>query len=220
MTVKNRKIPVNALAFICVAILFLILEAIENFLPTWEIPIILVKALTSLIPFGLAFYGTLKQPNFQNIGFTSVLFTYLIGDILIRINFTSGVIAFFIANLLISGIFLKIGKFSIFQLFVYLISLVVVLIGLIIFKEPLGTTFYPILIYAFIVIFMMVSSFKMSFSIRLSAIIFFISDLLLGIGLAGFKNPILSFISLGLYYLAISILANVVYKNSTDQRTH
>jgi hypothetical protein len=43
---------------------------------------------------------------------------------------------------------------------------------------------------------------------------------LLGIGLAGFKNPILSFISLGLYYLAISILANVVYKNSTDQGTH
>ena len=95
---SQRKLPVNAICFVGVLISFLILECIENFMPTWKIPIIVVKGLTSAIPVGLALFSAIKLPDYFNIGFTSVLFTYFIGDILIRINFVAGVIAFFVAS--------------------------------------------------------------------------------------------------------------------------
>lgn len=214
MTYEKRQLPINTICFVGVLILFLVLEAIENFMPAWNIPIIIVKGLASAIPVGLAIFSSTKRPDAFNIGFSIVLFVYFLGDIFIRINFVAGVVAFFIANLLMSAIFLKISKFSMWQLILYLICLVLALVILIFFKDFLTNLFYPILIYSFVVIFMMVTSLRMRPMVKIGAIIFFISDFLLGVGLAGFGNPILSFISLGLYYIAISILANVVYKRS------
>lgn len=213
---EKKTLPLNAICFTGVFILFLILKSVEIFLPTWNIPITIIKGITSAIPFGLAFYATIKRPDFFDIGFSIVLFIYLIGDILIRINFVAGVIAFLLANLLMSGIFVKIGKFSKSQLMLYLISLVVCLVILIVFKDGLENSFYPILVYTFVVLFMMISSLGMSKMIRIGAILFFISDLLLGIGVAGFGNVILSIISLGTYYIAICTLANVVYRRSIE----
>lgn len=213
---SQRKLPLNAICFVGVLISFLILECIENFMPTWEIPIIVIKGITSAIPLGLVIFSAIKLPDYFNIGFSVVLFSYFIGDILIRINFVAGVIAFFVANLLMSVVFLKIGKFSRLQLIIYLVALIIGLIILIIFKESLTGFFYPILVYAFIVIFMMISSLGMQPMVKIGAIVFFVSDLLLGVGLAGFGNPVLSFISLGLYYIAICLLANAAYKRSFE----
>ena len=63
---ENRKKTVEP-NFICITgivILFLILECVENFLPSWEVPIIIIKGFTSLIPFGLALFSTLKYPDY------------------------------------------------------------------------------------------------------------------------------------------------------------
>ena len=105
------------------------------------------------------------------------------------------------------------GRNTIFSL---VLLLIIGLVILILFKESLTTFFYPILVYAFIVIFMMISSLGMQPMVRIGAIVFFVSDLLLGVGLAGFGNPVLSFISLGLYYIAICILANTAYKRTFE----
>lgn len=216
MTFKKTAFPVNRICFVGVLILFLILESLEIFLPTWNIPITIIKGLTSIIPVALALYATIKLPDFFNIAFTIVLFAYFIGDILIRINFVAGVVAFFIANLLMSLIFVKSRGFSKSQLLLYLFSLVIALVIFIIFKETLGIFFYPVLVYAFVLIFMLISSISMPHLIRIGAIVFFISDLLLGVGLAGFGNTVVSFISLGLYYIAICILANAAYKRTFE----
>lgn len=214
MPYEKKQLPINAICFVGVLILFLILKSIEIFLPTWNIPITIVKGIASSIPFGLAVFATTKRPDFFNTGFSVVLFAYLIGDILIRINFVAGVVAFLIANLLMSGIFLRIGKFSKLQLILYLLALVVCLVILIVFKDALGSVFYPVLVYTFVVLFMMISSLGMPPMVKIGAILFFISDLLLGVGLTEFGNQIISFISLGLYYIAICTLANVVYRRS------
>ena len=186
----------------------------DIFLPSWNIPITIVKGITSAIPFGLAVYATSKRPDFFNTGFSLVLFIYLVGDILIRINFVAGVIAFFIANLLMSFVYVKIGQFSKAQLMVYLISLVVALVILTFFRDSLGNNFYPILIYCFVVLFMAISSLGMTNMVKVGSFLFLISDILLGVGLTEFGNQYISFVSLGLYYIAICVLANTVYKRS------
>ncbi len=214
MIYEKRHLPINGIAFVGVLILFLILKSMDIFLPSWNIPITIVKGITSAIPFGLAVYATSKRTDFFNTGFSLVLFIYLVGDILIRINFMAGVIAFFIANLLMSFVYVKIGKFSKAQLMVYLISLVVALVILTFFRDSLGNNFYPILIYCFVVLFMAISSLGMTNMVKVGSFLFLISDILLGVGLAGFGNQVISFISLGLYYMAICILANTVYKRS------
>ena len=214
MVSKKKQFSLNWICFVGVIILFLVLECLENFMPQWKIPIIIVKGLTSAIPLGLAVYSTIKSPDFFNVGFATVLFVYFLGDVLIRINFVAGVVAFFIANLFMSLVFLRFGKFTWAQFVTYLLSLIISLVLLILFKEALTSFFYPVLIYAFIVLFMLVSSFGMRPMVKIGAIIFFVSDVLLGVGLAGFGNPVLSFVSLGLYYIAICILSNVVYKRS------
>ena len=214
MIYEKRHLPINGIAFVGVLILFLILKSIDIFLPSWNIPITIVKGITSAIPFGLAVYATSKRPDFFNTGFSLVLFIYLVGDILIRINFVAGVIAFFIANLLMSFVYVKIGKFSKAQLMVYLISLVVALVILTFFRDSLGNNFYPILIYCFVVLFMAISSLGMTNMVKVGSFLFLISDILLGVGLTKFGNQYISFVSLGLYYIAICVLANTVYKRS------
>ena len=214
MIYEKRHLPINGIAFVGVLILFLILKSIDIFLPSWNIPITIVKGITSAIPFGLAVYATSKRPDFFNTGFSLVLFIYLVGDILIRINFVAGVIAFFIANLLMSFVYVKIGKFSKAQLMVYLISLVVALVILTFFRDSLGNNFYPILIYCFVVLFMAISSLGMANMVKIGSFLFLISDILLGVGLTKFGNQYISFVSLGLYYIAICVLANTVYKRS------
>lgn len=214
MIYEKRHLPINGIAFVGVLILFLILKSMDIFLPSWNIPITIVKGITSAIPFGLAVYATSKRPDFFNTGFSLVLFIYLVGDILIRINFVAGVIAFFIANLLMSFVYVKIGKFSKAQLMVYLISLVVALVILTFFRDSLGNNFYPILIYCFVVLFMAISSLGMTNMVKIGSFLFLISDILLGVGLTKFGNQYISFVSLGLYYIAICVLANTVYKRS------
>lgn len=214
MIYEKRHLPINGIAFVGVLILFLILKSMDIFLPSWNIPITIVKGITSAIPFGLAVYATSKRPDFFNTGFSLVLFIYLVGDILIRINFVAGVIAFFIANLLMSFVYVKIGKFSKAQLMVYLISLVVALVILTFFRDSLGNNFYPILIYCFVVLFMAISSLGMANMVKIGSFLFLISDILLGVGLTEFGNQYISFVSLGLYYIAICVLANTVYKRS------
>ena len=214
MIYEKRHLPINGIAFVGVLILFLILKSMDIFLPSWNIPITIVKGITSAIPFGLAVYATSKRPDFFNTGFSLVLFIYLVGDILIRINFVAGVIAFFIANLLMSFVYVKIGKFSKAQLMVYLISLVVALVILTFFRDSLGNNFYPILIYCFVVLFMAISSLGMANMVKIGSFLFLISDILLGVGLTKFGNQYISFVSLGLYYIAICVLANTVYKRS------
>ena len=214
MIYEKRHLPINGIAFVGVLILFLILKSMDIFLPSWNIPITIVKGITSAVPFGLAVYATSKRPDFFNTGFSLVLFIYLVGDILIRINFVAGVIAFFIANLLMSFVYVKIGKFSKAQLMVYLISLVVALVILTFFRDSLGNNFYPILIYCFVVLFMAISSLGMTNMVKVGSFLFLISDILLGVGLTKFGNQYISFVSLGLYYIAICVLANTVYKRS------
>lgn len=214
MIYEKRHLPINGIAFVGVLILFLILKSMDIFLPSWNIPITIVKGITSAIPFGLAVYATSKRPDFFNTGFSLVLFIYLVGDILIRINFVAGVIAFFIANLLMSFVYVKIGQFSKAQLMVYLISLVVALVILTFFRDSLGNNFYPILIYCFVVLFMAISSLGMTNMVKVGSFLFLISDILLGVGLTEFGNQYISFVSLGLYYIAICVLANTVYKRS------
>ena len=214
MIYEKRHLPINGIAFVGVLILFLILKSMDIFLPSWNIPITIVKGITSAIPFGLAVYATSKRPDFFNTGFSLVLFIYLVGDILIRINFVAGVIAFFIANLLMSFVYVKIGQFSKAQLMVYLISLVVALVILTFFRDSLGNNFYPILIYCFVVLFMAISSLGMANMVKIGSFLFLISDILLGVGLTEFGNQYISFVSLGLYYIAICVLANTVYKRS------
>lgn len=214
MIYEKRHLPINGIAFVGVLILFLILKSIDIFLPSWNIPITILKGITSAIPFGLAVYASIKRPDFFNIGFAVVLFYYLVGDVLIRVNFVAGVVAFFIANLLMSIVYVKIGKFSKTQLMIYLISLVVALVILAIFRDSLSNTFFPILIYCFVVLFMAISSLGMANMVKIGSFLFLISDILLGVGLAGFGNQVISFISLGLYYIAICILANTTYKRS------
>lgn len=214
MIYEKRHLPINGIAFVGVLILFLILKSMDIFLPSWNIPITIVKGITSAIPFGLAVYATSKRPDFFNTGFSLVLFIYLVGDILIRINFVAGVIAFFIANLLMSFVYVKIGKFSKAQLMVYLISLVVALVILTFFRDSLENNFYPILIYCFVVLFMAISSLGMTNMVKVGSFLFLISDILLGVGLTKFGNQYISFVSLGLYYIAICVLANTVYKRS------
>ena len=214
MIYEKRHLPINGIAFVGVLILFLILKSMDIFLPSWNIPITIVKGITSAVPFGLAVYATSKRPDFFNTGFSLVLFIYLVGDILIRINFVAGVIAFFIANLLMSFVYVKIGKFSKAQLMVYLISLVVALVILTFFRDSLGNNFYPILIYCFVVLFMAISSLGMANMVKVGSFLFLISDILLGVGLTKFGNQYISFVSLGLYYIAICVLANTVYKRS------
>ena len=214
MIYEKRHLPINGIAFVGVLILFLILKSMDIFLPSWNIPITIVKGITSAIPFGLAVYATSKRTDFFNTGFSLVLFIYLVGDILIRINFVAGVIAFFIANLLMSFVYVKIGKFSKAQLMVYLISLVVALVILTFFRDSLGNNFYPILIYCFVVLFMAISSLGMTNMVKIGSFLFLISDILLGVGLTKFGNQYISFVSLGLYYIAICVLANTVYKRS------
>ena len=214
MIYEKRHLPINGIAFVGVLILFLILKSMDIFLPSWNIPITIVKGITSAVPFGLAVYATSKRPDFFNTGFSLVLFIYLVGDILIRINFVAGVIAFFIANLLMSFVYVKIGKFSKAQLMVYLISLVVALVILTFFRDSLGNNFYPILIYCFVVLFMAISSLGMANMVKIGSFLFLISDILLGVGLTKFGNQYISFVSLGLYYIAICVLANTVYKRS------
>lgn len=214
MIYEKRHLPINGIAFVGVLILFLILKSMDIFLPSWNIPITIVKGITSAIPFGLAVYATSKRPDFFNTGFSLVLFIYLVGDILIRVNFVAGVIAFFIANLLMSFVYVKIGQFSKAQLMVYLISLVVALVILTFFRDSLGNNFYPILIYCFVVLFMAISSLGMTNMVKVGSFLFLISDILLGVGLTEFGNQYISFVSLGLYYIAICVLANTVYKRS------
>ena len=214
MIYEKRHLPINGIAFVGVLILFLILKSMDIFLPSWNIPITIVKGITSAIPFGLAVYATSKRPDFFNTGFSLVLFIYLVGDILIRVNFVAGVIAFFIANLLMSFVYVKIGQFSKAQLMVYLISLVVALVILTFFRDSLGNNFYPILIYCFVVLFMAISSLGMANMVKIGSFLFLISDILLGVGLTKFGNQYISFVSLGLYYIAICVLANTVYKRS------
>lgn len=214
MIYEKRHLPINGIAFVGVLILFLILKSMDIFLPSWNIPITIVKGITSAVPFGLAVYATSKRPDFFNTGFSLVLFIYLVGDILIRINFVAGVIAFFIANLLMSFVYVKIGKFSKAQLMVYLISLVVALVILTFFRDSLENNFYPILIYCFVVLFMAISSLGMTNMVKVGSFLFLISDILLGVGLTKFGNQYISFVSLGLYYIAICVLANTVYKRS------
>ena len=214
MIYEKRHLPINGIAFVGVLILFLILKSMDIFLPSWNIPITIVKGITSAIPFGLAVYATSKRPDFFNTGFSLVLFIYLVGDILIRVNFVAGVIAFFIANLLMSFVYVKIGQFSKAQLMVYLISLVVALVILTFFRDSLGNNFYPILIYCFVVLFMAISSLGMANMVKIGSFLFLISDILLGVGLTEFGNQYISFVSLGLYYIAICVLANTVYKRS------
>ena len=214
MIYEKRHLPINGIAFVGVLILFLILKSMDIFLPSWNIPITIVKGITSAIPFGLAVYATSKRPDFFNTGFSLVLFIYLVGDILIRVNFVAGVIAFFFANLIMSFVYVKIGQFSKAQLMVYLISLVVALVILTFFRDSLGNNFYPILIYCFVVLFMAISSLGMTNMVKVGSFLFLISDILLGVGLTKFGNQYISFVSLGLYYIAICVLANTVYKRS------
>lgn len=211
MKIHQKTLQVNFVCIIGIVILFLILECMDNFLPTWKIPIIILKGIISLIPFGLAFFSTLKNPDFFNAGITTVLFIYFIGDILIRINIIAGIISFFIANLLLSFVFLKTRGFSRAQLILYLFSMIFFLVILTFLKNNLANLFYPIMIYSFVLLFMLISSLRMSFGIKIAVFTFFVSDILLALGLTGLGNPVLSFFSLGIYYFSVTLFANIIY---------
>ena len=51
----------------------------------------------------------------------------------------------------------------------------------------------------------------MNFGIKIASLAFFVSDILLAVGLAGLGNPVLSFFSLGIYYFSITLFANNIY---------
>lgn len=166
----------------------------------------------SFIPFGLAYFGWKSNKNKLNFFITLGLFAYCVADAAINIVLILGIVLYLLGHLFFIRAFLSIKKPVLIQylcwgVFSIAVFCFIYFIPDVDYKLKVFTAVYILFVTA-----MATLSFGITRKIFAGGLIFWLSDILLIINIAaGFSDGLAHIFSLGIYYVAVLLLASEVY---------
>lgn len=207
----NKK-RVFTIACLFVTALFSLHEIFLNFFNHISFARVVLKFLMSFIPFGLAYFGWKSNKNKLNFFITLGLFAYCVADAAINIVLILGIVLYLFGHLFFIRAFLSIKKPVLIQylcwgVFSIAVFCFIYFIPDVDYKLKVFTAVYILFVTA-----MATLSFGITRKIFAGGLIFWLSDILLIINIAaGFSDGIAHIFSLGIYYVAVLLLASEVY---------
>lgn len=207
----NKK-RVFTIACLFVTALFSLHEIFLNFFNHISFARVVLKFLMSFIPFGLAYFGWKSNKNKLNFFITLGLFAYCVADAAINIVLILGIVLYLLGHLFFIRAFLSIKKPVLIQylcwgVFSIAVFCFIYFIPDVDYKLKVFTAVYILFVTA-----MATLSFGITRKIFAGGLIFWLSDILLIINIAaGFSDGLAHIFSLGIYYVAVLLLASEVY---------
>lgn len=207
----NKK-RVFTIACLFVTALFSLHEIFLNFFNHISFARVVLKFLMSFIPFGLAYFGWKSNKNKLNFFITLGLFAYCVADAAINIVLILGIVLYLLGHLFFIRAFLSIKKPVLIQylcwgVFSIAVFCFIYFIPDVDYKLKVFTAVYILFVTA-----MATLSFGITLKIFAGGLIFWLSDILLIINIAaGFSDGLAHIFSLGIYYVAVLLLASEVY---------
>lgn len=207
----NKK-RVFTIACLFVTALFSLHEIFLNFFNHISFARVVLKFLMSFIPFGLAYFGWKSNKNKLNFFITLGLFAYCVADAAINIVLVLGIVLYLLGHLFFIRAFLSIKKPVLIQylcwgVFSIAVFCFIYFIPDVDYKLKVFTAVYILFVTA-----MATLSFGITRKIFAGGLIFWLSDILLIINIAaGFSDGLAHIFSLGIYYVAVLLLASEVY---------
>ncbi len=207
----NKK-RVFTIACLFVTALFSLHEIFLNCFNHISFARVVLKFLMSFIPFGLAYFGWKSNKNKLNFFITLGLFAYCVADAAINIVLILGIVLYLFGHLFFIRAFLSIKKPVLIQylcwgVFSIAVFCFIYFIPDVDYKLKVFTAVYILFVTA-----MATLSFGITRKIFAGGLIFWLSDILLIINIAaGFSDGLAHIFSLGIYYVAVLLLASEVY---------
>jgi len=207
----NKK-RVFTIACLFVTALFSLHEIFLNFFNHISFARVVLKFLMSFILFGLAYFGWKSNKNKLNFFITLGLFAYCVADAAINIVLILGIVLYLLGHLFFIRAFLSIKKPVLIQylcwgVFSIAVFCFIYFIPDVDYKLKVFTAVYILFVTA-----MATLSFGITRKIFAGGLIFWLSDILLIINIAaGFSDGLAHIFSLGIYYVAVLLLASEVY---------
>ena len=185
-------------------------------------PRTITKSAIGLVTVLVAFIGLMRRRKrgilSSDEGRSSIVLSICVlvcavADCVINYSFTWGMIIFAAVHVLMIGTFIHTKKLSAYQWFAFGVGCVSVLTAAVIFRSNLGTSFYPVIAYGFLLSLLVVSGYRISAPISLSCIMFAISDTVMTVYRSiSSKMLVLHIILMFAYYLAVFALTYSCYR--------
>ena len=164
------------------------------------------KAVVALCLLSLFLILHGKEGNLMKSFFPSVLLAVL-ADVVISVHFISGVALFLLCHAVLSYQFLRKAPMSLGKWIQWAVVSLAMAVLIILFYVPAhGAIGWGVAVYAPVLLLMAFSSGKQPIRVRVSAIMFLTSDLLLGLYGTLLKDPMIHVVYMFLFYLALLLL--------------
>lgn len=207
----NKK-RVFTIACLFVTALFSLHEIFLNFFNHISFARVVLKFLMSFIPFGLAYFGWKSNKNKLNFFITLGLFAYCVADAAINIVLILGIVLYLLGHLFFIRAFLSIKKPVLIQYLCWGVFSIAVFCFIYFIPDVDCKLKVFTAVYILFVTAMATLSFGITRKIFAGGLIFWLSDILLIINIAaGFSDGLAHIFSLGIYYVAVLLLASEVY---------
>lgn len=210
--IAQPKTPIVLLS--AMTVLFFIEEAVVNLLPGSRLLLALCKGLTSLCPALLCLLGTRRSPSRLHIGLCLSLFACLVGDVAINLSMLAGIALFAGAHVMLCAVFFRTRPPVTWQLALW-IGLDALFIALAFAsRKKAGSLMLPAMGYILVLCAMLTLALRQRPLLAVGAFIFALSDFLLARNAIMTRTPLSHFISLGVYYAAVGLMALTPWRSA------
>lgn len=192
---------------ILMALFFFTEEAAIVFLPGAALPRALFKGLASLCPAALCLLGTRRNPGRLHAGLCAALLCCLVGDVTINLSMLAGIVFFAGAHVLLCAVFWRAAPPVRWQIALWAALSALFITLAILLRARTNRLLAPVIAYILVLTAMLSLSLRLHPQLRAGAIIFALSDFLLALNAVVGKTTLSHFIALGVYYIAVGILA-------------
>ena len=169
-----------------------------------------LKGVLSLFPFILCFLGWKENKSRLSFLFLSGFLLCLLGDALINLFMEFAAVCYFAAHCIFVRCYLYFRKPKVWQFVVWIVVFLLICVFIQFVNVSLLLKVFGIL-YTFAMTAMVMFSVKIPKLLTIGSLIFFISDILLLRNFIYSETVVSHFFSLGLYYVAVMIIASKVF---------
>ena len=169
-----------------------------------------LKGILSFFTFLLCFFGWKENKNRINLFFLLGFFLCLIGDAFINIFMEFAALCYFFAHCLFIRCYLFFRKPEKWQIWIWISAFIIICFFIRFVSVPIHLKIFGSL-YTLAMTAMVMFSIKIPKLFTIGSLIFFISDILLLRNFIYSETIVSHFFSLGLYYVAMLIIAGKVF---------
>ena len=207
----TRRAPLLLLA--SMTVFFVLEEAAVHYMPANAPLRALLKGLTSLCPALLCLLGARRSPSRLHIGLCLALLLCLVGDVAINLSMLAGIVFFAGAHVLLCAVYWRAMPAVRWQSALWAALSAAFIALAVLFRSRTGGLLPAIIAYILVLCAMITLSLRQRPLLRAGALIFALSDFLLARNIALGQTALSHFIALGVYYLAVGLIALVPWQD-------